>query len=72
MKHNAEAQETARSLRGVVDERGAVIGLLKRELEDMKGALSDAETRRGVWMETGAPTIDPRLEIELDKVLAIP
>lgn len=55
-----------------MDDRGAVIGLLKREVEDLKAALSDAETRRGVWMDEGAPVIDPHLEIELEKVPTTP
>lgn len=61
-------KETARGLREVVEERGGVIGLLQREIEDLKAALASAATRPGVPLATKTPAIDPRLELELKKV----
>lgn len=51
-----------------MDERGAVIGLLKREVGELEAALADAEARRGVWLEEGAPASNPHLEGQLEKV----
>lgn len=52
----------------MVEERGGVIGLLQREVEDLKAALADAETRMSVPLDPGPPAVDPRLEEELQKV----
>lgn len=52
----------------MVEERGGVIGLLQREVEDLKAALAGVETHPGVSIDPGTPAIDPRLEQELEKV----
>lgn len=52
----------------MVEERGGVIGLLQREVEELKAALADVETRSSGPIDPGTPSIDPRLEQELQKV----
>lgn len=61
-------KDTARGLREVVEERGGVIELLQREVEELKAALADMETRSSVPIDPGTPVIDPRLEQQLQKV----
>lgn len=52
-----------------MEERGGVIELLRREVEDLKAALaSAAETRPSAPTEPQPPVTDPRLEQELAKV----
>lgn len=53
----------------MVEERGGVIGLLQREVEDLKAALAGAETRAGAPVDPLTPVIDPRLEQDLEKVI---
>lgn len=52
----------------MVDERGTVIGLLQKEVQDLKTALSDAASRIDVPTGAEAPAVDPHLEAELEKV----
>ena len=52
----------------MVEERGGVIGLLQREVEDLKAALQGAETRASAPVDPPMPIIDPRLEQDLRKV----
>lgn len=54
----------------MVEERGGVIGLLQREVEDLKAALASAETHPSApVVDSGTPVVDPRLEQELEKVI---
>lgn len=52
----------------MAEERGAVIGLLRREVGELEAALADAQERRSAWMDDMAPAADPILEGKLDKV----
>ncbi|CAM9851016.1 unnamed protein product [Scytosiphon promiscuus] len=66
-----EMEGTARGLREVVEERGGVIGLLQREVEDLKAALADAEARMSdVPVVTPTPAVDPRLKQELQQAMS--
>lgn len=61
-------QESARGLREVVDERGAVIDLLQREVESLKAAWANMDAERDVPTSEAAPVVDLRLEAELKQV----
>lgn len=63
-----QTKETARGLQEVVEERGGVIGLLQREVEELKAALADVKTRSSVPVNQEAPAVNPRLEEELQEV----
>lgn len=58
-------QEIAHGLREVVDERGVVIGLLEKEVEDLKAALIELESQRPPSVKKSSLVVDPRLEEEL-------
>ena len=55
----------------MVEERGGVIGLLQREVEDLKAALKGAETRASAPVDPPTPVVDPRLEQDLAKVCMV-
>lgn len=54
----------------MAEERGAVIGLLRREIGELEATLLDAQERRSAWMDEMAPAADPILEGRLDEVYA--
>ena len=51
-----------------MEERGGVIGLLQREVEDLKAALAGVETRSSAPIEPDPPAVDPVLERKLETV----
>lgn len=63
-----QSKETARGLQKVVEERGGVIELLQTEVEELKAALTSAESRPSVPADPQTPAIDPHLGQELEKV----
>lgn len=67
-------QEMVHSLREVADERGVVIGQLKRDVGELEAALAEAQTRRGSWiMDGGVDAADTStLEHDLEAVRGMP
>ncbi len=51
-----------------MEERGGVIGLLQREVEELKAALAGVDTQPSVPIDPDVPAVDPGLEQKLEMV----